>query len=146
MALTTAAITKFEPDRIFKLNSSDASDFASEIESKARQFGYIGKMAHVATTCTFDADNSNTFTFGDRKDIICTWNKITEEHVQKNVTMLFGNHTFTVTSDDGKDLATSTTARGELTTGGNALTALSSIMAGQYLAQFTETSTNGRIQ
>ena len=105
-ALTTAAITKFDPDQIFKLNSSDASDFASEIESKAQQFGYIGKTARMATTCAFDPDNLNTFTFGNHKDIIGTWNKITDEHVKKNATMLFGNRTFTVTYDDDKDLAT----------------------------------------
>ena len=147
-ALTTAAITKFEPERIFKINSSDASDFATEIESKAQQFGYIGETARVATTCVFDEDSPNTFTYGNRKDIIGTWNTITEDHIQRNATMLFGNRTFTVTSDDGKDLATPTIARGEITPGGNALTALgkqimhrrflSSIMAGQCLALIGE--------
>ena len=147
-ALMTAAIAKFEPERIFKINASDASNFATEIESKAQQFGYIGETARVATICVFSTTNANSFTFGDRKDIIGTWNVITEEHVQKNATMLFGNHTFTVTSDNNKDLSTPTTAFGELTTGGNALTALgkslmhrrflSSIMAGQCLAMIGE--------
>ena len=53
LALTTATITKFEPERIFKLNSSDASDFATKIESKAQQFGYISETARMATTCFF---------------------------------------------------------------------------------------------
>jgi hypothetical protein len=98
----------------------------------------------VATTCVFDTTDANSFAFGNRKDIIGTWNVITKEHVQKNATMLFGNRTFTVTSDNNKDLATPITTRGELTTGDNALTALgksllhrrflSSIMAGQCLA------------
>ena len=147
-ALMTAAIAKFEPERIFKINASDASDFATKIESNAQQFGYIGKTARVATTCVFSTTDANSFTFGDRKDIIGTWNVITEEHVQKNATMLFGNRTFTVTSDDNKDLSTPTTARGELTPNGTALTALgkslmhrrflSSIMAGQCLAMIGE--------
>ena len=123
-ALTTAAITKFEPERIFKINSTDASDFATELESKAQQFGYIGETARVATTCVFDVDNPNLFTYGNRKDIIGTWNTITEEHIQKNATMLFGNRTFEVTPDNSKDMSTPTIQRGELTTGGNALTAL----------------------
>ena len=144
LVLTTLAITKFKPERI----SSDASDFATEIELKAQQFGYIGKTARVATTCVFSTTDANSFTFGDRKDIIGMWNVITEEHVQKNATMLFGNRTFTVTSDDNKDLSTPTTARGELTPNGTALTALgkslmhrrflSSIMAGQCLAMIGE--------
>ena len=83
LALMTVAITKFEPEPIFKINSSDASDFATEIKSKAQQFGYIGKTACVATTCVFDTTDPNTFTFGNCKDIIGTWNIITKEHVQK---------------------------------------------------------------
>ena len=102
----------------------------------------------MATTCVFDTADANFFTFGNRKDIIATWNVITKEHVQENATMLFGYRTFTITSDNNKDLATPITARGELTTGSNVLTALgkslmhrrflASIMVGQCLALIGE--------
>ena len=138
------AIVKFNPERTFKLNAKDADDFATTVESYAQQFGYIGKTARVATSCVFDPNNLNSFTFGDRMDIIGTWNQITEYHVQKNATMLFGNRTFVATSDDNKALATPTTEQGKLTASGGALTLLgkslmhrrflSAILAGQCMA------------
>ena len=50
MALMDTAIAKFKPERIFKLNSDNADDFATTIESgaitsKAQQCGYIGETA-----------------------------------------------------------------------------------------------------
>ena len=142
------AITKFKPDQTFKLNLDDDDNFVTTIKLKDHQFDCIGKMACVVTTCVFDPGRANAFAYRDRKDIIGTWNQVTEEHVQKNATMLFGNRTFTVTSDNNKALDTPTTERGELTTGGGALTALGkslihrrfllTIMAGQCLALVRE--------
>ena len=54
-------------------------------------------------------------------DIIGTWNQVTEDHVQKNATMLFGNRTFVATSDDNKALRTPRTERGKLTANRGAL-------------------------
>ena len=109
------AIVKFDLERTFKLNAEDADDFTTTVESYAQQFGYIGETARVATSCVFDPDDLNSSTFGDRMDIIGTWNQVTEDHVQKNATMLFGNWTFVATSDDNKALVTPTTEQGELT-------------------------------
>ena len=143
-ALMNTAIAKFNPKRTFKLNAEDADDFATIVESYAQQFGYIGETACVATSCVFDPDSANSFTFGDCMDIIGTWNQVTEDHVQKNTTMLFGNRTFVATSDDNKALATPTTEQGKLTTNRGALALLgkslmhrrflSAISAGQYMA------------
>ena len=77
-------------------------------------------------------------------DIIGTWNQVTEDHIQKNATMLFGNWTFVATLDDNKALRTPRTEQGELTASGGALTLLgkslihrrflSAILAGQCMA------------
>ena len=115
MMLLNGAITNFKPQREFKLEASDADAFANAIETQGHHYAFIGLTARVATECVIDAADPNNITFSERKDVVATWNVITEEVIQKNATMLFGNKTWAVTPDNSKDLMLPTAIRGELT-------------------------------
>ena len=114
MVLMNAAITNFKYDETFSIDSKSAHAFAEAIEELGQRFAYNGLISRVPTGCDFDAADANIFTFRDKRDIISSWNVLTEEDIQKNATMTFGNRTFTVTPDASKDLVTPSQARGEV--------------------------------
>ena len=114
MVLMNAAITNFKYDETFSIDSKSAHAFAEAIEELGQRFAYNGLISRVPTGCDFDAADANIFTFRDKRDIISSWNVLTEEDIQKNATMTFGNRTFTVTPDANKDLVTPSQARGEV--------------------------------
>ena len=114
MVLMNAAITNFKYDETFSIDSKSAHAFAEAIEELGQRFAYNGLISRVPTECDFDAADANIFTFRNKKDIISSWNVLTEEDIQKNATMTFGNKTFTVTLDANKDLVSPSQARGEV--------------------------------
>ena len=77
--------------------------------------------SRVPTECDIDVNNPNIITFRERKNIINTYGAIDEDVVIKNDGMLWGKRDWTVQAD--KEIVTPTTARGELTNTGLALTA-----------------------
>ena len=120
MTLRNAAINNFKPDQTFKLESKYATDYLSQISELGQNFCYLGMTSRVPTECNIDATDPNVITFREKKDIINTIDEVTMIHVQKNATMLWGNKTWSDTAD--KEIVNPTTARGELTGNGNALT------------------------
>ena len=121
MSLRNAAITNFKPDQTFELETKNANDYLSQISENGQSFCFLGLISRVPTECDIDAADANQITYREKRDIINTFDAITMDHVQKNATMLWGNKTWTTTDD--KEICDPTTARDELTTNGQALTA-----------------------
>ena len=121
MSLRNAAINNFKPDQVFALKSEKSTDFVNHISDLGKKFCYRGMTSRVPTECNIDVNNPNIITFRERKDIINTYGAIDEDVVIKNAGMLWGQRDWTVQAD--KEIVTPTTARGELTNAGLALTA-----------------------
>ena len=120
MSLRNSAITNFKPSESFALNPKNATDYLNALKDCGKQYCYLGMISRVPTDCDIDAGDANNITFRNRKDLINTFNEVTQAHIDKNATMLWGNKTWAITND--KEIATPSITRGELTAGGQALT------------------------
>ena len=121
MSLRNAAINNFTPEQTFQLDPSNANDYLAQIAELGQNYCYLGMTSRVATECDIDATDPNTVTYREKKDIINTFDEVSMDAIQKNATMLWGVKNWTVTND--KEIQDPTTARGELTANGSALTA-----------------------
>ena len=122
MSLRTAAISNFEPDKIFNLTPTQADDFVNALEEYGQIFGYNGSVARVPTECDINAADPNDITFREKVDILTTWQVITDETVQKCATMLWGDKQWIHTANGNKEIQQPSFARGEVTQGGHNLT------------------------
>ena len=120
MALRSNALDRFEPDT-FALKTINATDYFNALKETGQRFCFTGMISRMPTACDIDAADANNITFRDRKDMIDSYGQVQMEHVQCFATMIWGNKTWTITAD--KEINDPTTARDELTAGGNALTA-----------------------
>ena len=92
MSLRTAAISNFEPDKIFDLVLAQADNFVNALEEYSQIFGYNGSVARVPTECDIDPTDPDNITLRKKVDILTTWQTITDENVQKCATMLWGEN------------------------------------------------------
>ena len=106
-----AAITNFKYDETFMIDTKSAHVFTEAIEELGKRFAYSRLTSCVPTGCDFDAAD---FIFCNKRDIISSWNVLTEEDIQKNATRTFGHKTFTITPDTNKELVISSLARGDV--------------------------------
>jgi hypothetical protein len=118
MSLCTAAISNFEPDKIFDLVPAHADDFVDALEEYSQIFGYNGSIARVPTECDIDPTDPNNITIRKKVDILTTWQTITDENVQKCATMLWGEKQWAITANADKELRQPSFGRGEVTLGG----------------------------
>ena len=120
MALRDAAITKFKPEQTFALKASNCNDYLNQLKDNGQNFCFLGLISRIPTECDIDAADPNNITYRKRRDMIDTYGQVTMDHVQKFSTMIWGDKSWAITAD--KEIQDPTTARGELSNGGNALT------------------------
>ena len=103
-----------KPDETFELVPQSAEPFRLALQKLSKQFAYSGLLKRVPTTRTVTPNAAdatiNDIVFSDHKNILETWNEISEETIQNWATETWGDKSWTETTP--KDITSLSTARG----------------------------------
>lgn len=123
LALRDSGLNKWQPDQTFALKPENCAEFLNQIRDAGQSLCFLGQLSRFATTCTINRDDPNniTYTYGGFTDMLETYGQVTQDHVQKSASMIWGDKSWTIVAN--KEIQNPTTARGELTVNGGALTA-----------------------
>ena len=113
-----SAVLLWKPQKLHGLNPEDSDDFVKEVTRTSKEFAYHGLLKRVPTTKTTAPDG--TVTFGDHKNILTTYEAISDTVIQSNATECWGNKSWSRTDD--KQIVALTAARGEMTPNGRNFT------------------------
>ena len=112
--LFNAAIPDFKSllenkDRL-KLTPKDATKFVETMSALALKFGYHYMLSNVLTDQ--QPDNAGVMQLTDEKDLLQSWNSITDDHVRKLASMTWGDKSYSF--QNPQTLETMSLARGEI--------------------------------
>ena len=123
MALRDSGLNKWQPDQTFSLKPENCSNFCNQIRDAGQTLCFLGMISRFPTQCTINRDDpaNVTYTYGEHRDMLETYGQVSQDHVQKSASMIWGDKSYTVVAN--KEIQNPTSARGELTVNGAALTA-----------------------
>ena len=96
--MLNAAIPDFksplEDKDLIRLTPKDATLFVKTMSALALKFGYHYMLSNVRTDQQPDADGILQLT--NEKDLLESWNSITDDHVRKLALMTWGDKSYTI--------------------------------------------------